>query len=256
MKFLVVSDIHANPEALSAVLGDALQEDCRGFLCLGDITGYGPDPDACVRLVLAQARDAEMAFVLSGNHDAALTGKIPVEWFNAHAQRSVQYTRSVISEASVEWLDSLEHTARLDNATWASHGSPLEPLTGYLWGGLETAIVFSWMTDSEFSLCFCGHTHEAALYYGKARKKVIAPAPGDAAVFSDVPAIVNPGSVGFPRTFNGAKAAVRKGRVPPVSRASYPAYYAIWDQTERTVSWREVRYDRRPLEERLSRAGL
>lgn len=256
MKFLVVSDIHANPEAFSAVLDAASREDCRGFICLGDITGYGPDPDACVRLVMAQERNAESSLVLAGNHDAALTGKIPVEWFNAHAQRSVQYTRATISESAVEWLDSLEPCAPIDESAFASHGSPLEPLTGYLWGDLETAIALSWMADSLYSLCFCGHTHEAALYYGTTRKKTVAPAPGDKAELSAIPAIVNPGSVGFPRSFNGAKVAVRKRLAPPVSRASYPAYYAVWDQAERTVYWREVRYDRRPLEERLSRAGL
>ena len=92
MKILVVSDIHANLDAIEAVFG-AEAGTCTGLFCLGDITGYGPDPEECVRAVRRARSTFDPYIVLSGNHDAAISDKIPAEWFNKGAQFSVAYAK-------------------------------------------------------------------------------------------------------------------------------------------------------------------
>jgi len=265
MKILLISDIHANLDALNAVL-DAESSKCRGVICLGDITGYGPDPEECVRIIRNLSSIFEMCVVLGGNHDAVLSGKLPLEWFNGHAQSSVAFTNRALSPESLEWLASLPSTASVSPGVFASHGSPLEPLTGYLWGTAETSSALSWLADRDLYLCFCGHTHEAAVFSETAQKRIRYPVPGEvirvaggatpavdraASVSPGVPLIINPGSTGFPRSYNGARTADMSGDTLPISESSFPAYYSVWDTMENTVTFRDARYDRRSVEDRI-----
>jgi hypothetical protein len=137
---------------------------------------------------------------------------------------------------------------------FASHGSPLEPLTGYLWGTAETTAALSWLGKRDLRLCFCGHTHEAAVFSGMPKNRIMYPVPGevvDVAGDARIARIINPGSTGFPRSFNGARTADMPGDALPVSESSFPAYYAVWDTMENTVTFRDARYDRRPVEDRI-----
>lgn len=259
MKILVVSDIHANRDALSAVL-DAGSSRCAGFLSLGDVTGYGPDPEECVRLLMDIGKSFDACWLLSGNHDAALSGKIPASWFNLHAQLSVAHARSVLSPDAMAWLDSLPSTAPVVEGVLASHGSPVDPLTGYLWGGPETKLALSFLAKRRIALFFCGHTHEAAAFGKDVRRGASFPAPGERLVAGGKsPLIINPGSVGFPRAFNGGHIAgdpvdpKHPGVGEPISDESFPAYYAIWDTADNGVLFCEARYDRGPMEKRLAK---
>lgn len=247
MKILVVSDIHANLDAFKAVLDHAGGE-CGAFACLGDTTGYGPDDESCVRAVREAIPSFGRAVALAGNHDAALFGRIPAGWFNEGARASVERVKTALSPESLEWLASLPSAAEWSPSIYLSHGSPVEPLTGYLWGGMETMLALSWLSERGSSLCLVGHTHCAAMYSGARSadpaSRVRAPAPGERASFAEGPVIVNPGSVGFPREFNGDTGSI--------SISSYPAYFAVVDDEAKTVEWREVRYDRRAVERRLS----
>ena len=259
MKILLISDIHANLDGLNAVL-DAEISKCRGVICLGDITGYGPDPEECVRLVRDLPSIFETCVVLGGNHDAVLSGKLPLEWFNGHAQSSVAFTSRALSPESLEWLSALASTASFSPGVFASHGSPLEPLTGYLWGTEETSAAFSWLAERDLSLSFCGHTHEAAVFSKTSKNRIRYPEPGEVicvggdradSVGSCAPQIINPGSTGFPRSFNDMRTADIPVDTLPVSKSSFPAYYAVWDTMENTVTFRAARYDRRAVEDRI-----
>jgi predicted phosphodiesterase len=259
MKILVVSDIHANRDALNAVL-DSASSRCAGFLSLGDVTGYGPDPEECVRLLMDIGKSFDTFWLLSGNHEAALSGKIPASWFNLHAQLSVEHARSVLSPEASAWLDSLPSTASVADRVLASHASPLEPLTGYLWGGSETKLALSFLAKQKISLCFCGHTHEAAAFGKEIRRGSSYPAPGERIIAGGKsPLIINPGSVGFPRSFNGGHIAGDPvdpnypGVGEPISVESFPAYYAIWDTADNGVLFCDARYDRGPMEARLAK---
>jgi len=256
MKKLVISDIHANPEALEAVLA-ASKGEYGGVLCLGDITGYGPDPEACIGILRSLQNGVASCVILSGNHDAALFGAIPPEWFNKQAQASILRMKRSLSPDSMEWLSSLPSYVDLGERALAVHGAPEEPVTGYLFGGMETLSALSYMAEHSFDVCFCGHTHSAAAYLRGWPDNARAPAPGETLSLADAPIIVNPGSTGFPRTFNGAGHGANGVPPPggPISLVSYPAYFALWDTGTRSVAFREARYDRTSLEARLARLG-
>lgn len=244
----MVSDIHANLDGLNAVL-KASSGQWSGFLCLGDITGYGTEPGACIDLLQELAETAEFCQILAGNHDAVLSGRIPESWFNEGVLPSIEYTKENLSSDRLDWLAGLPSLARISvpddpDSVLAVHGSPAEPLSGYLWGGLETEPALSYLADEKISLCFAGHTHEVGVFSASWTDLVRFPAPGETVCFRDFPVIVNPGSTGFPRTYNGTKEVIMK---------SYPALYAIWDTCRHSVSFFEARYDRRAFEKRLAR---
>jgi len=252
MKKLLISDIHANPEALEAVLVSSrgLYE---GIVCLGDITGYGPDPEMCIGKLRALQADLESCVILGGNHDAVLHGAIPLEWFNKQAHSSIKRMRKTLSAESLEWLATLPSYVDLGGKALAVHGAPEEPVTGYLFGGMETLSALSYMAEHSFDVCFCGHTHSAAVFVRGWKDNARAPAPGETVSLENAPVIVNPGSTGFPRSFNGGRTADMEGEGEPISLVSYPAYYALWDTDARSVTFLEARYDRTPVEARLAR---
>ncbi len=252
MKKLLISDIHANPSALEAVLL-ASRGEYEAVLCLGDITGYGPDPEACIDLLRSLQKTIKSCVILAGNHDAVLFGAIPLEWFNKQAQSSIKRMRKTLSADSLYWLSSLSSYIDLGERVLAVHGAPEDPVAGYLFGGMETLSALSYMQEQFFDVCFCGHTHSAAVFVRGWKDNTHAPAPGETVYLDNAPVIVNPGSTGFPRTFNGGRTADMPGDSEPISITSYPACFAIWDTETRSVTFREARYDRTSLEARLAR---
>ncbi len=250
MKILVVSDIHANIEALSAVLG-AEEGNYSGFLFLGDVTGYGPDPEACIERLRGLRDSANPCFFLGGNHDAALVGKVPLEWFNNLARKSVEKTEKLLAPESLEWLSSLPASLEIFPGVWAAHASPMKPLTEYIRGGDETGIALHYLAANQITICFHGHTHEAAVFSMNRAHPIVFPATNEEVSFEGYPLLVNPGSVGFPRAFNGGRRPGFKLPGGKISAASYPAYYCMWDTVTTEIVFREARYDRRPVEKKI-----
>ena len=121
MRVLIISDIHANLTALQAVLEDA--GDFDATWCLGDVVGYGPDPDDCVSLI----RSLPNLTCLLGNHDSAVIGDIDIASFNLEARISVRWTQSVITKDSLDFLKSLPDKIEVEGQTLA-HGSPRHPI--------------------------------------------------------------------------------------------------------------------------------
>ncbi len=265
MKILVVSDIHANLDALQAVLA-AERGAFQGFLCLGDLTGYGPDPAECVDLVRVCARDVPWSLMLAGNHDALLSGRVEESWFSHAALKSFGYTRDRLTGESLEWLLSLSGFEEItlpdspEVSAIVAHGSPDEPFTGYLWGGGESAGTYALMEARHAPLCFVGHTHEAAAF-SRGHFGSVSP-EGVLSIRENAPVIINPGSVGFPREFgflakvSGSGGEALAAEAETISIERYPAYYAVWDTASLTVAFRDARYDRRRVESRLFAAGL
>lgn len=248
MRVLVVSDIHANREAFEAVLQSAADR-WEGLLCLGDTTGYGCDARWCIQTLRTLASDACWAHVLAGNHDAALTGRLPAEWFNREAREALARTERTLDHSDRDWLAGLDGSHTVLDGVLAVHGSPLEPLTGYLRGGYETLYALSYLADNSLSICFAGHTHEAVLFQADPGNAVVIPENGRSLLLDHPPLIVNPGSVGFPRSF----APEGDASLPEISIESFPAYYVLWDTEASQVSFEEARYDRRPTEEKIRR---
>jgi diadenosine tetraphosphatase ApaH/serine/threonine PP2A family protein phosphatase len=231
MRILVVSDIHANYEALQSVLADAGAVD--ETWCLGDVVGYGPDPNLCVELI----RERQNLTCLLGNHDVALIGRMPLAAFNGEARRSLDFQSRVLKADNVDFLRSLPEDAQVRGDVTLAHGSPRDPVWEYVLNTLSARLNFDYF-DTPF--CFVGHAHLQCLFQldeEKNRVSMEAPKPGE--VMNMTPrAIFNPGSVGQPRD-----------RDPR-------AAYAIFDPEVRTWEPRRVEYDIPAVQARIRQMGL
>jgi diadenosine tetraphosphatase ApaH/serine/threonine PP2A family protein phosphatase len=220
MRVAVVSDIHANLPALEAVLAAIDEEAPDELWCLGDLVGYGPDPNECVALVRGRAD-----VCLSGNHDLAVLGELPIEDFSPDAATSALWSASVLDDSSRRFLAPLPSFARRDQAQ-LFHGSARDPVWEYVLTE-EAASASLALTDAPVVLV--GHSH-VALSITEEEGGI---AGGGAPDGTEVPLerrrwLLNPGSVGQPRDrdpraawllidFDAGRAAFR--RVPyPIGR--------------------------------------
>lgn len=248
MKILVTADIHANLEALTAVL-EAAKGQYDGFISLGDMIGYGPDPESCIQRLKELKKHTRPCILLAGNHEAGLLKQLPNSWFSENARRSLKNTAPLISWKSRLFLAQLRPLYFLSEKTLLVHGSPLEPAAEYLWGGQETAASLQYLYAEGCNLCFCGHTHQAAVYYvERGEYGALYPKPEQTIMLDKHCAIVNPGSVGFPRVFD--EAADKK--TPLADKAHFPAYFALWDTKAHTITFKAAHYDARLTNEKIA----
>lgn len=230
MRILVISDIHANLTALEAVLEAAGEVDATW--CLGDLVGYGPDPNECIELVSSLPN----LICLLGNHDAAASGQISLNTFNYEARVSVQWLRGVLTAQNMRFLAGLPEKQVVHQVT-LTHGSPRNPVWEYLLDTHTAAFNFDFF---ETQLCFVGHSHIPLAYLalnGSGNVECQLFASEDRLKLS-MRAILNPGSVGQPRDHD--------------PRASY----AIFDPEEMTWEVYRVEYDVTSVQERIYSLGL
>ncbi len=193
MHILIISDIHANLVALEAVLADAAGR-YDAVWCLGDLVGYGPDPNECIERV----RALPGLRCLVGNHDKAALGEIDLSVFNGDARRAVQWTRGVLSEASAAYLRSLPASQVAGDYTLA-HGSPRQPVWEYI---LDCLTAEENLTLLDTPYCLVGHTHVPVVYRangGPEGCQEEAPDYNGAFTLGGQRLLLNPGSVGQPR---------------------------------------------------------
>jgi predicted phosphodiesterase len=231
MRVLVISDIHANYTALVAVLKDAGQVD--ETWCLGDLVGYGPDPNA----VIEEVRDIPNLTCILGNHDMAAIGKMPLEAFNGDARRSLVYHEKVISASNMDFMRSLSANVKICGDVTLAHGSPRDPLWEYILNALSARLNFD---HFKTPLCFVGHSHIQCMFAlnEKTDRVTLQQSKADETVTLHPKLILNPGSVGQPRDRN-PKAA-----------------YAIYDNEAGTWTPRRVEYNVSEVQERIRAAGL
>lgn len=226
--YAVISDIHGNLEGLKAVLAD-VPEEVERIYCLGDIIGYGANPNECCGIV----REREMP-TITGNHDLAVTDLgTDLDWFNPVAAAAVRWTRELLTDENAEFLRSRPRTMQVDETLFV-HGSVRDP-DEYIIDGATAADNLAVLKNEypNVRLCFFGHTHV----------KAIAPSPNGPATDEetldlgpDGPYLVNPGSVGQPRdgdTF---------------------ASYVLVEGT--SVTYRFVEYDIEKAQAKIRSAGL
>jgi predicted phosphodiesterase len=206
MHVLIISDIHANLAALEAVLAHAVLSQNGHFdavWCLGDLVGYGPNPNECVERI----RNLPNLVCLMGNHDKAVLDETSIEVFNADARAALYWTRSVTSPETVAFLRALPEIAHVGNFTLV-HGSPRQPIWEYI---LDRTVAQEVLTMSETPYTLVGHTH-VPIVYGLAQpdKTCFVEAPDYLHARKLHPQgerlVLNPGSVGQPRD-NNANAA-------------------------------------------------
>ncbi len=236
MRYGLVSDIHSNLVALEATLhGLEKHGSLDGLLCMGDIVGYGPQPNE----VVDRIREYPL-FSIVGNHDMAVLGQLPLADFNRDAVDANVWTRMQLLPENIEWLESLGPLARFDDRVTLAHGSPAEPIWEYLTTPHAAARNFD---SFETQLCFVGHTHlprlfwppaaseeeldalEEILNFGVSRAEMRIPEAGETIELGDRRVILNPGSVGQPR--DGDRRAA----------------YAVYDDEAMTITFERADYD-------------
>jgi diadenosine tetraphosphatase ApaH/serine/threonine PP2A family protein phosphatase len=153
LRYAIVSDIHSNIEAFDVALG-LLKPDDK-LWCLGDIVGYGPNPNECV----GKVRERASATVM-GNHDLAAVDNFGIEWFNSAAQEAIRWTQGVLEKESVDWLNTLGYEMRVEDCLLV-HGAPQPDYFDYILDKDAARRAFE-ATDAR--LIFIGHTHIAELY--------------------------------------------------------------------------------------------
>jgi predicted phosphodiesterase len=233
MRIAVLSDVHANLVALDAVLEDAGEVDAIWHL--GDVVGYGPEPDAVVERLRQRG-----ATGVRGNHDAAAVGGSEIEWFNPDARRAMEWTRRAIAPATLEWLSGLPER-RVEGACELVHGSHRQPLWEYV-TSTDVARDNLDLLEPGVRIGLHGHTHMPVAFVEGSnapdRLEVVRARPGTRLELGGRRALVNPGSVGQPRDGD--------------PRASY----LVWEPEAEVVTWRRVAYDVAAVQHAMRDAGL
>jgi predicted phosphodiesterase len=192
VRIAVVSDIHGNRHAFEAVLDAIEATDCGEMWCLGDLVGYGAEPDACVDL----ARD-HAAVCLAGNHDLGVRGDLPLEEFSRGAALAATWTQATITPETLDYLMALEPLS-LDEEAGLFHASPRDPVWEYVLSPLQAELC---LDTQQHRVCLIGHSH-IALAFSRFEGS---PASGEThAADQELDAsagewLINPGSVGQPR---------------------------------------------------------
>ena len=171
MVYAIISDVHANAIALSAVLEDARRCGAKKLLCLGDVVGYGPEPESTVSTIRARA-----AFTLAGNHDDAVSGRLDASDFIDLAADAVSRHREALSEENLAWLKSLPYTYN-GKSFLCAHGDFTSPRTfEYVSNEQEAAANFA---ATKAQLMFLGHSHVPGIFLTGASGKVYSLSPTD-----------------------------------------------------------------------------
>jgi predicted phosphodiesterase len=237
----IVSDIHGNRQAFEAVLDVIEASECQEMWCLGDLVGYGAEPDACVELAGRHA-----AICLAGNHDMGVRGDLPLEQFSRGAALAARWTQETITAETREYLNGLEPLL-LDEQVGLYHASPRDPVWEYVLSALQAELC---LDDQGHRVCLIGHSH-VALSFGRLPGEPASGqtrAEGEELDLEQGEWLVNPGSVGQPRDgdpraawleldldaasavyhrvdydIDGAAAAIRAARLPDslAERLSY-----------------------------------
>lgn len=219
MRFAFISDIHANLEALEAVLDDIGSQNIDELICLGDIVGYGANPNECCELISSRS-----PVTLLGNHDAAAVDQLSTQHFNIHAKIAIEWTSKNLKKENQTFLEALPLKATKPSMTLV-HATPYEPNMWYYITSLEEAAFNCQFFDTQ--LCFVGHTHIPIIIVLDKDKELYV--HQDSLIHLDEVEngrlLINVGSVGQPRDRNPKSC------------------YGIFDDDSGEFTYRRVAYD-------------
>ncbi|BDE07100.1 metallophosphoesterase [Vulcanimicrobium alpinum] len=229
MRYAVLSDVHSNLEALDAAFAQIRDDDA--VLCLGDIVGYGPNPNECVERMRTRAT----ATVL-GNHDVAAIDDFGLTYFNPAAREAMKWTQGVLLPENRAWLDQLGYEFRMPEFLLV-HGAPVNYFE-YILDKPGAARAFA---STDAPIIFIGHTHIAEVYAlqpdGRIEHQHLQQG-GEVRLLDGVRYLINVGSLGQPRDLN--------------PRASF----GFFDTVERTVRIERIEYPIAQVQEKIATAGL
>jgi diadenosine tetraphosphatase ApaH/serine/threonine PP2A family protein phosphatase len=229
MKYAILSDIHANLEALQAVMEDSRQQKCTHYVCGGDIVGYGPNPKECLQII----RDLNCPTVI-GNHDEYCARDNDLVGFNPMAADGIRWTRNQLSEDEKNWLRDLKYTRIVESFTIVHATLDLPEKWAYVFDKLAAAASINYQRTG---ICFNGHTHVPVAFIRGDRGI-------QGGVYTKIKIevgrkyLINVGSIGQPRDRN-PKAA-----------------YVIFDMLNNMIELRRVDYDIAATQKKIRAAGL
>ena len=234
MKYLIISDLHSNLEALSAVMAMVKRKRFDRVLVLGDLVGYGANPNQIIDII----RRLKQAVVIRGNHDKVASGLESGENFNRAAMQSALWTRSKLTSDNRAYLSRLpQGPVMVDGEIVVSHGTPLDE-DAYIFSDYDAYEVFQ---AFDFKICFFGHTHLPVIYAVSNQRLYTFRPNGDRVRVELVQGykyMINPGSVGQPRDKN------------PM------ASFAIYDSENRSITFKRVEYSIPKTQDKILKAGL
>jgi len=230
----VFSDVHSNSLALEGALGRMKELGVEGYVCCGDLVGYGPDADDVIELV----RDLPNLRAVRGNHDLAVLGRMDIAWFNEAARAAVEFTQRTIKPSNLSWLKELP--PRIDSELFTVvHGSPRNPAEEYL-------VTIQQFHDNcayfKVSPCFVGHSHVPLCFLMKEPVSIV-----EQGILTDgkkllsqagMRSVFNPGSIGQPRDHD-----------PRTS-------FGVYDDESRTFTLHKLEYDFHAVQKRMKEVGL
>ncbi|MBU1290325.1 metallophosphatase family protein [bacterium] len=232
MKIGIISDIHSNSEAINSVLKNIKEVD--EFICLGDIVGYGADPNYCIEKI----KDLNCRCI-GGNHDFAVVGKLDINYFNYTARAAILWTSLQLKKENLNFLLNLEKKIELEDNVFAVHGSPQNPLLEYILDKDTASLIFS---KFDFKIYFVGHSHLAGCFSFNENDNRIDYMNfrngGYIEIIKNKRYIINCGSVGQPRDGN-----------PQAS-------YGIYDLKYNAVNIYRVSYPINLTQDKIINAGL
>lgn len=228
MRFAIFGDIHANLEALQAVLADAVAHQVTHYVCLGDVVGYNANPKECLDLV----RKLECP-VVKGNHDEMASMEDDLTGFNPLAEEAINWTRDQLSAEDKKWLRELKMVRQVRDFTIVHATLDTPHKWGYVFNQLDAAASFNYQYTQ---LCFYGHTHSPRAYIRDSSVRTthldkLSIEPGKKY-------FVNCGSVGQPRD------------------GDWHAAYCLYSPDKQLVELRRIEYDIWTAQDKIVDAGL
>jgi predicted phosphodiesterase len=218
MRIAVISDIHGNRQAFEAVLAEVDEAAVDEVWCLGDLVGYGADPDSCCEMAAANCD-----LCLVGNHDLAVRGDIPLHEFSMGARLAAEWTQEVMAPQNLEFLGRLEPLL-LDGTVGLYHASPRDPVWEYV---LSTLLADLCLDSQRHRVCLIGHSHVALSFQREEGQPATGETRSDGIQLQlgQGEWLLNPGSVGQPRD-GDARAA-----------------WMVFDDGAWTATYRRTEYD-------------
>ncbi len=229
MKYAVFGDVHANWEALTAVLAECEKIGVDSYLCIGDLVGYNADPDAC----LEKIRALPLAGVVMGNHDEQAAEDTDLAGFNAQAAMAIEWTRNNLTDEQRGWLKRLRLTMQIGKITivHASLDSPKR--WGYIFDKLSAGASFSYQFSQ---ICFCGHSHVPLAFekFGTIQGGKYS----EIKIQAGHKYLINVGSVGQPRD------------------GDWRSAFVIYDTEKNLVTLYRIPYEIKAAQEKIIKVGL
>lgn len=228
MRYAVFGDIHANLEALTTVMEDAVSQECSDYVCLGDIVGYNANPVECLEYV--QSLNCP---VVKGNHDEEATMDRSLDELNPLAEQALLWTREQLNETHKDWLRELKFVRQVRDFTIV-HATLDSPSSwAYVSNRFDAMASFSYQFTP---LCFYGHTHAPRIYEKDDTVRCLRDT--EVNIKRGTKYFINVGSVGQPRD------------------GDWRASYAIYDTEAQTVNIRRLEYDLQTTQRKIKAAGL